>query len=75
MRIHIPNGMQPGQRIKVQTPDGKEVVKATPQQSEWQYDETGPFFRMQYRSPPPSGRVRSHDGGPRRPAPVRRRLC
>ena len=48
MRVHIPNGMQPGEKIKVRSPDGKEVVKAIPSSSEWDYDGTGPFFRMQF---------------------------
>mmetsp|Transcript_233 Transcript_233/g.398 ORF Transcript_233/g.398 Transcript_233/m.398 type:complete len:702 (+) Transcript_233:142-2247(+) len=52
MRVHIPNGMQTGQKIKVRSPDGKEVVKTIPPQSEWQYDGTRPFFRMQFGSSP-----------------------
>ena len=49
MRVHIPNGMLPGQKIKVRSPDGKEVVKTIPQQSEWNYDDgSKPFFRMQF---------------------------
>ena len=48
MRVHIPNGMSSGQKIKVRSPDGKEVVKAIPPQSEWHYDGTKPFFRMQF---------------------------
>ena len=48
MRVHVPNGMLPGQRIKVRSPDGKEVVKVIPPQSEWHYDGSGPFLRMQF---------------------------
>jgi hypothetical protein len=47
MRVHIPAGMNPGQQIKVRSPDGKEVVKTIPPQSEWQYDGARPYFRMQ----------------------------
>lgn len=52
MRVHIPNGMQPGQKIKVRSPDGKEVVKTIPPRSEWLLDGTKPFFRMQFGSTP-----------------------
>ena len=48
MRVHIPNGMLPGQKIKVRSPDGKEVVQTIPPQSEWHYDGTKPFFRMKF---------------------------
>jgi hypothetical protein len=47
MRVPIPSGMQPGQMIKVRAPDGKEVLKTIPPQSEWQYDGVKPFFRVQ----------------------------
>mmetsp|Transcript_21608 Transcript_21608/g.47012 ORF Transcript_21608/g.47012 Transcript_21608/m.47012 type:complete len:690 (-) Transcript_21608:222-2291(-) len=51
MRVHIPSGMQPGQKIKVRSPDGNEVVKTIPPQSQWHYDNnTKPFFRMQFGS-------------------------
>ena len=47
MRVPVPTGMNPGQKIKVRSPDGKEVVKAIPPTSEWLYDDHGkPFFRM-----------------------------
>lgn len=52
MRVHIPNGMRPGQIIKVRSPDGSENVKTIPPESEWQYDGARPFFRMQYGSSP-----------------------
>lgn len=49
MRVHIPNGMQPGQKIKVRSPDGLEQVKTIPPQPEWHYDDNRkPFFRMQF---------------------------
>ena len=48
MRVHIPNGMLPGQRIKVRAPDGKEVVTAIPPRGEWLMDGSRPFFRVQF---------------------------
>jgi len=49
MKVHIPNGMGPGQRIKVRSPTGSEVVKTIPNQSEWSYEIDGrPFFRMAF---------------------------
>ena len=62
MRVPIPDGMQPGQPIRVKTPDGTEVVRAIPPRSEWQYDGAAagggrPFFRLQFgggASPSPS---------------------
>lgn len=57
MRVHIPNGMQPGQQIKVRSPDGKEIVKAIPPQSEWHYDGARPFFRMQFGAQAPISTV------------------
>lgn len=51
MRVHIPNGMQPGQKIKVRSPDGKEVVKAIPPRGEWLMDGSRPFFRVQFGPP------------------------
>ena len=63
MRVHIPNGMLPGQKIKVRSPDGKEVVKTIPPQSEWKYDGSKPFFRMKFgvdNSPPTSTVVAGH---------------
>ena len=51
MKVHIPNGMRPGQRIKVRSPTGSEVVKTIPNQSEWSYETDGrPFFRMEFGS-------------------------
>jgi hypothetical protein len=50
MRVHVPSGMQPGQKIKVRSPDGKEVVKAIPPRHEWLMDGNKPFFRMQFGS-------------------------
>ena len=53
LKVPIPNGMQPGQNIKVRSPPSKskvgEVVTATiPPRSQWQYDgdATEPFFVM-----------------------------
>ena len=68
MRVHIPNGMRPGQKIKVRSPDGKEVVKAIPPRSEWNYDGTKHFFRMQFGSspaalPPPASAARPSCAG------------
>ncbi|KAL9179527.1 hypothetical protein ACHAXT_008817 [Thalassiosira profunda] len=59
MRVHIPNGFGPGQKIKVRSPDGKEVVKAIPPRSEWHYDGSKPFFRMQFgaAAAPPAASV------------------
>ncbi|KAL7548510.1 hypothetical protein ACHAWF_011789 [Thalassiosira exigua] len=59
MRVHIPQGMGPGQRIKVRSPDGAEVVKAIPPESEWSWDGGRPFFRMQFgaQSPVAQGRT------------------
>eukprot|EP00985_Skeletonema_marinoi_P029404 scaffold27793_cov80-Skeletonema_marinoi.AAC.1 len=49
MKVHIPNGMGPGQKIKVRSPTGSEVVKTIPNQSEWSYEIDGrPFFRMAF---------------------------
>jgi len=48
MRVHIPSGMQPGQKIKVRSPDGMEVVKAIPPRGEWLMDGSRPFFRVQF---------------------------
>mmetsp|Transcript_20928 Transcript_20928/g.36008 ORF Transcript_20928/g.36008 Transcript_20928/m.36008 type:complete len:602 (+) Transcript_20928:58-1863(+) len=48
MRVHIPNGMLPGQKIRVRTPDGEEVLRTIPPQSEWHYDGSRPFFRVQF---------------------------
>jgi hypothetical protein len=44
MRVPVPNGMQPGQKIKVRSPDGKEVVKVIPPRHEWSTDEHGRSF-------------------------------
>ena len=55
MRVHIPPGMNPGQKIKVRSPDGKEVIKVIPPRSEWQSDSADgskPFFRMQFGPSP-----------------------
>eukprot|EP00986_Skeletonema_menzelii_P006867 scaffold2612_cov132-Skeletonema_menzelii.AAC.3 len=49
MKVHIPSGMGPGQRIKVRSPTGSEVIKTIPNQSEWSYETDGrPFFRMTF---------------------------
>lgn len=48
MRVHIPNGMVPGQKIKVQSPSGEQIVKVIPPHSEWVYDGVKPFFRMEF---------------------------
>ncbi|KAL3775578.1 hypothetical protein ACHAWO_003758 [Cyclotella atomus] len=49
MRVPVPNGMQQGQKIKVRSPDGKEVIKPIPPRHEWSTDEHGrPFFRMTF---------------------------
>ncbi|KAL3806078.1 hypothetical protein ACHAXA_008526 [Cyclostephanos tholiformis] len=47
VRVPVPNGMSPGERIRVRLPDGTEVVHAIPHTSEWQYDGGGrtvPYF-------------------------------
>ena len=55
MKVHIPNGMRPGQKLKVRSPTGTEVVKTIPSQSEWSYEIDGrPFFRMEFGSSPQS---------------------
>lgn len=50
MRVPVPQGMTPGQKIKVRSPDGREVVRVIPPKSEWMRDEHngGIFFRMTY---------------------------
>jgi len=50
MKVHIPSGMGPGQKLKVRSPDGNEVVKTIPNQSEWSYESMDgrPFFRMEF---------------------------
>ena len=49
MKVHIPNGMRPGQQLKVRSPTGNEVVKTIPNQSEWCYETDGrPYFRMEF---------------------------
>jgi len=49
VKVHIPYGMGPGQRIKVLSPTGSEIIKAIPNQSEWAYEIDGrPFFRMSF---------------------------
>ncbi|KAL3822335.1 hypothetical protein ACHAXA_002650 [Cyclostephanos tholiformis] len=51
VRVPVPNGMSPGERIRVRLPDGTEVVHAIPHTSEWQYDGGGrtvPYFRIRY---------------------------
>ncbi len=51
MKVHIPSGMRPGQKLKVRSPNGDEVVKSIPNQSDWSYEVDGrPFFRMQFGS-------------------------
>mmetsp|Transcript_13437 Transcript_13437/g.28502 ORF Transcript_13437/g.28502 Transcript_13437/m.28502 type:complete len:640 (+) Transcript_13437:161-2080(+) len=51
MRVHVPNGMLPGQKIKVRSPNGEAIVKTIPPQSEWDYEGYKPFFRMQFGGP------------------------
>jgi hypothetical protein len=47
MRVPIPHRMQPGQKIKVRSPEGNEVVKVIPPRNEWFTDDHGKhFFRM-----------------------------
>jgi len=61
MKVHIPNGMRPGQRIKVRSPTGNEVVKTIPNQSEWSYESDGrPFFRMEFETSPTSATSNSY---------------
>jgi len=66
MRVPIPPGMQPGQKIKVRSPDGREVIKPIPPRSEWVYDSGGgsnPFFRIQFGpsvSSTPPAQAHSH---------------
>lgn len=48
MRVPIPEGMNPGQQIRVRGPDGSEVVKSIPPQNEWKYDAPKPYFRVQF---------------------------
>lgn len=55
MRVQIPNGMQPHQKIRVQYPNGTDAVTAIPPRSEWHYDNAGPFFRVKYGSQATAG--------------------
>jgi len=50
MRVPVPHGMAPGQKIKVRSPDGQEVIKVIPPRNEWMRDEHNGsiFFRMTY---------------------------
>jgi uncharacterized protein YcnI len=48
MRVPIPEGMNPGQQIRVRGPDGSEVVKSIPPRNEWNYDAPKPYFRVQF---------------------------
>jgi len=48
MRVPIPEGMNPGQQIRVRGPDGSEVVKSIPPRNEWKYDAPKPYFRVQF---------------------------
>ena len=49
MRVPVPHGMQPGQKIKVRSPDGNEVIQVIPPRKDWLTDEHGQsFFRMTF---------------------------
>ena len=43
--VPIPDGMKPGDKITVRSPDGKDVVKTIPPRSEWDYNGTKAFFK------------------------------
>lgn len=72
MRVHIPPNMTPGQKIKVRSPDGKEVVQTIPPQSQWHYDGTNPYFRMQFGGSlaPPTTAYGRGDGNNNNNAPT-----
>ncbi len=50
LRVTVPDGMAPGQQIRVKSPDGAEVVKAIPPRSEWHRDGTRAFFWLKFGS-------------------------